>query len=170
MYRFGTGSRSGQAAYSSPDFVSARGKTAVFSIYRHWYDYLSRFPQTKYIRIDDGIDQTSLNIAEGAGAYLLQSVTHEVNAAATKLEFIIYVGGLDTAHHRLAIDDMNVTVDGEEEVVKFYQMSIGGLYLPYMDLDRTKELHVALKNLSLTSKPAGVDGEVVVEVAYELAS
>lgn len=50
--------------------------------------------------------------------------------------------------------------------VRFYQMYVKGLCLPYMDLDGTKELHVVLKNLSPTSKEVGVDGEVVVEVGY----
>lgn len=51
-----------------------------------------------------------------------------------------------------------------------YCLNLKGLAIPYEDLDKTKELHIALKNLSPTSKSARADGEVVVEVGYELAS
>lgn len=116
MFRFGTGQRWGQALYSSPDYVAARGKEAIFTVYRKFYASEVRYPQTKYIRIDDGVGQTDFNLTEAFGSWALQTVTRTVDAAATKLEFIIYVAGSDTAHHRLSIDDMNATVDGDEEV------------------------------------------------------
>jgi len=51
-----------------------------------------------------------------------------------------------------------------------YRLNIRNINLPYEDLDKTKELHVILKNLSPTSKSAGAGGEVVIEVGYEPAA
>lgn len=51
-----------------------------------------------------------------------------------------------------------------------YHLNIKNVDLPYEDLDKTKEIHVLLKNLSPTAKNAGADGEVVIEVKYEPAA
>lgn len=48
-----------------------------------------------------------------------------------------------------------------------YQMIITGLDVDYIDDDATNELHVALQNLSSTSKTAGSDGEVILRFIYE---
>lgn len=48
-----------------------------------------------------------------------------------------------------------------------YYMAVTGLSIDYEDLDATKELHVALQNLSATAKNAGATGEVVVAFTYE---
>lgn len=48
-----------------------------------------------------------------------------------------------------------------------YCMVITGLEIDYIDEDATKELHVALQNLSATGKTAGGDGEVVLRFTYE---
>ena len=121
MFRFGTGQRFGKAEYSSPDYEIARGKEVIFTVYRRWYLSSVRYPQTKYIRIDDGVGQTDYNLDEGLGdGFQLQTVTRTIDASATKLDFIIYVAGDDTAHHRLSIDDMNVTVAGSESPAEVY--------------------------------------------------
>lgn len=52
----------------------------------------------------------------------------------------------------------------------WYRLNIKNISLPYEDLDKTKELHILLKNLSPTAKEAGADGEVVIEVSYEPAA
>ena len=44
------------------------------------------------------------------------------------------------------------------------------LNFPYVDLDGTKRLYLVLENLSPISKVPGVDGEIVIEVEYELAT
>jgi len=54
--------------------------------------------------------------------------------------------------------------------IPVYCLDIKGLSIPYEDLDRTKELHAILVNLSPTSKDAGAAGEVVIEVGYDLAA
>ena len=53
--------------------------------------------------------------------------------------------------------------------VGHWYMPIGlrGKEMPYEDKDKTKKLHIVLKNLSPTSKNSGVNGEVVIEVKYE---
>jgi len=56
------------------------------------------------------------------------------------------------------------------EVGERYQLSLKNINLPYEDLDKTKELHIALKNLSPTSKYTGTHGEVVAEIKYEPAA
>lgn len=48
-----------------------------------------------------------------------------------------------------------------------YCMVVTGLDIDYIDDDASKELHVALQNLSSTSKTAGSDGEVVLRFIYE---
>ena len=48
-----------------------------------------------------------------------------------------------------------------------YYMVVNGLSIDYEDLDASKELHVALQNLSATGKNAGATGEVVVLFGYE---
>ena len=121
MFRSLTGLRWGKVEYSSADYEIARGKEAIFTVYRKWYAASVRYPQTKYIRIDDGVGQTDYNLDEGLGdGFQLQTVTRTIDASATKLDFIIYVEGLDTAHHRLGIDDMNVTVAGSESPATVY--------------------------------------------------
>lgn len=55
-------------------------------------------------------------------------------------------------------------------VGRTYRFVLAGLNIPYEDTDKTKKLHVILKNLSPTAKQAGAGGEVVIEVSYELAS
>lgn len=49
-----------------------------------------------------------------------------------------------------------------------HYLHVGGLHLPYEDLDETKELHMVLKNLSSSTKAAhpDPDGAVVVEIEY----
>lgn len=42
-----------------------------------------------------------------------------------------------------------------------------GLEIPYLDADKTGELHVALVNRSATGKNAGATGEIVVKVHIE---
>lgn len=48
-----------------------------------------------------------------------------------------------------------------------YCMVVTGLDIDYIDDDASKELHVALQNLSSTSKTAGADGEVILRFIYE---
>ncbi|KKN50485.1 hypothetical protein LCGC14_0632100 [marine sediment metagenome] len=48
-----------------------------------------------------------------------------------------------------------------------YYMIINGLSVDYEDLDETREIHVALQNLSAASKNAGATGEVTVKFLYE---
>ncbi|GAJ10244.1 unnamed protein product, partial [marine sediment metagenome] len=52
----------------------------------------------------------------------------------------------------------------------WYHLNIRSINLPYEDLDKTKELHILLKNLSPIAKLAGGDGELVIEVKYEPAA
>ena len=51
-----------------------------------------------------------------------------------------------------------------------YYIEIKGLHIPYEDKDKTKELHLALRNQSPTAKNAGSTGEITVELGYELAA
>lgn len=48
-------------------------------------------------------------------------------------------------------------------------MMIQDLCIPYVDLDDTKELHVVLENLSPTSKRAGDQGMVIIDVSYDVS-
>ena len=48
-----------------------------------------------------------------------------------------------------------------------YSMVVTDLDMDYIDEDGTKELHVALQNLSSTTKTAGSDGEVILRFIYE---
>lgn len=48
-----------------------------------------------------------------------------------------------------------------------YCMVVTGLDIDYIDDDGSDELHVALQNLSSTSKTAGGDGEVILRFIYE---
>ena len=52
----------------------------------------------------------------------------------------------------------------------WYHLNIKNINLPYEDLDRTKELHVILKNLSPTAKLSGEYGKVKVKIDYEPAA
>jgi len=52
----------------------------------------------------------------------------------------------------------------------WYHLNVKDINLPYEDLDKTKELHVVLKNLSPTAKTQGVDGAVKVKIDYEPAA
>ena len=45
-------------------------------------------------------------------------------------------------------------------------LTLSGLHIPYEDTDGTKKLHMVLENLDPTTKAAGADGEIVVEIAY----
>jgi len=54
--------------------------------------------------------------------------------------------------------------------VPYYRLNVKGVNLPYEDLDKTKELHIILKNLSPTTKYKGVDGAVKVKIDYEPAA
>jgi len=80
-----------------------------------------------------------------------------------------------TTYHFRAIATNSVeTVYGDDQEFTtpevHYHLSIKDVNLPYEDKDSTKELHILLKNLSPTSKLAGLDGEVVIEVKYEPAT
>jgi len=48
-----------------------------------------------------------------------------------------------------------------------YCMVVTGLDIDYIDDDASEELHVALQNLSSTSKTAGANGEVILRFIYE---
>lgn len=50
-----------------------------------------------------------------------------------------------------------------------YSVQISGLRIPYIDEDGGNQLHVVLENLSPTSKNQGVDGEIVIDIGYEVA-
>jgi len=52
----------------------------------------------------------------------------------------------------------------------WYHLNVKGVNLPYEDLDKTKELHIILKNLSPTTKSKGADGAVKVKIDYEPAA
>ena len=77
-----------------------------------------------------------------------------------------------TLYHLRAIATNSVgTSYGADETftaLGFYQVGIEGLRLPYVDLNGTKELHVVLENLSPIPKEARADGELVIEVEYQL--
>jgi len=49
---------------------------------------------------------------------------------------------------------------------KWYKDLPSGIY--YQDFDGTKELHIAIENLSATSKNAGASGEIVIELMYAI--
>ncbi|GAI60980.1 unnamed protein product, partial [marine sediment metagenome] len=80
-----------------------------------------------------------------------------------------------TAYHFRAVarNSMGVSYGGDETFTTIglhYHLNVKNVDLPYEDKDETKELHVLLKNLSPTSKDAGADGEVVIDVKYEPAA
>jgi len=60
--------------------------------------------------------------------------------------------------------------EGEFTTGGHYNLVIKNINLPYEDRDKTKELHVVLKNLSPTPKEAGTDGELKVKIDYEPAA
>lgn len=75
--------------------------------------------------------------------------------------------------------DVSVTTNGGSDILSngftvltqedHYSMQISNLRIPYIDLDGGKQLHVVLENLSPTTKTEGEDGEVVIDIGYEVA-
>lgn len=52
----------------------------------------------------------------------------------------------------------------------WYHLNVKNINLPYENKDKTKELHVILKNLSPTIKSQGANGQVKVKIDYEPAA
>lgn len=106
------------------------------------------------------VDSKTENGADGVGAFtsaiteLTPSTLYHVRAYATN--------SIGTAYS----DDETFTTRAWAHL----SLDIKNISLPYEDLDKTKELHIVLKNLSPTSKEAGADGEVVIDVKYEPAA
>lgn len=50
-----------------------------------------------------------------------------------------------------------------------YSVQLSGLRIPYIDEDGGKQLHVVLENLDPTTKTEGLDGEVIIDIGYEVA-
>lgn len=82
------------------------------------------------------------------------------------------VGGTKYYVRAYATNSAGTTYGDEVSFVArgWYRLNIKNINLPYEDLDKTKGLHVILKNLSPTAKNAGASGEVVIEVSYEPAA
>lgn len=62
----------------------------------------------------------------------------------------------------LDIDDYGIRIAGAGQ----YYYAATGLMVNYCDWDGSKELHIALQNLSTTSKNAGATGEVMIRIGY----
>jgi len=66
--------------------------------------------------------------------------------------------------------DRTLTTNPSGALSYWYHLNVKNINLPYEDKDRTKELHVVLKNLSPTAKNEGADGQITVKVDYEPAA
>lgn len=70
-----------------------------------------------------------------------------------------------------AINMLGTVYGGQVEFITvIYYLNVKNLNLPYEDQDKTKELHIVLKNLSPTTKAKGTDGQVKVKIDYEPAA
>jgi len=86
----------------------------------------------------------------------------------------------DTTYHFRALgtnslgtgygDDRTLTTNPKGALSYWYHLNVKNINLPYEDKDRTKELHVVLKNLSPTTKNKYPDGQITVKVDYEPAA
>jgi hypothetical protein len=71
-----------------------------------------------------------------------------------------------------APEGTDTLVDGfeiTESTGAHYQVHFASLNIPYEDMEESNNLHLTLKNLSGDAKLEGGDGEVVIEISYELA-
>jgi len=67
----------------------------------------------------------------------------------------------------IASVELNLPTYGFQQTTSQWKLEIPNLNIDCVDLDRTKELHVVLRNLSPTAKNAGATGEVKVEFLCE---
>jgi len=65
-------------------------------------------------------------------------------------------------------NEVSFTTGGSPDC--WYHLNVKNINLPYEDLDRTKELHVVITNLSPTVKLSGEYGKVKVKIDYEPAA
>ncbi|MBA7657281.1 hypothetical protein ES703_65216 [subsurface metagenome] len=56
--------------------------------------------------------------------------------------------------------ELNLPIYAAQQVTDQWKLDIEGINIDYVDLNRTKQIHVVLKNLSPTSKNQGTSGEV----------
>ena len=63
--------------------------------------------------------------------------------------------------------ELNLPIYGFTQTEAQYRLDIDNLNIDYEDKDKTKELHVVLKNLSPTDKNLGATGKVKIEFLVE---
>ena len=67
----------------------------------------------------------------------------------------------------VAAVELNLPVYGFQQTTGQWRLDIENLNIDYVDVDKTKEIHAVLRNLSPTSKNAGATGEVKVDFLCE---
>lgn len=67
----------------------------------------------------------------------------------------------------IASVELNLPTYGFQQTTGQWRLDIKNLNIDYVDVDSTKEIHVALRNLSPTTKNAGDTGEVKLEFLCE---
>ena len=67
----------------------------------------------------------------------------------------------------IASVEFNLPKYGFQQTTDQWRLDIENLNIDYLDVDKTKEIHAVLRNLSPTTKNAGVAGEVKLEFLCE---
>ena len=67
----------------------------------------------------------------------------------------------------IASVELNLPTYGFQQTTTQWRLDIEGLNIDYIDVDKTKEIHAVLRNLSPTTKVAGASGEVKLEFLCE---
>jgi len=67
----------------------------------------------------------------------------------------------------VAAVELNLPVYGFQQTTGQWRLDIENLNIDYVDVDKTKEIHAVLRNLSPTTKNAGATGEVKVDFLCE---
>ena len=129
--------------------ITNLGSTAV-TAHGHVWDTLPNPTTALSTKTDNGAAATTGPFSSAMNN-LKRGVTYYVRAYATNGEGTSYGGDVTFSYNSIRLDVKN-------------------LNLQYGDLDKTKELHVVLRNLSPTSKSSGTDGVVTIEIKYEPAS
>lgn len=67
----------------------------------------------------------------------------------------------------IASVELNLPTYGFQQTTNQWRLDIENLNIDYVDLDKAKEIHAVLRNLSPTTKIAGATGEVKLEFLCE---
>jgi len=128
-----------------------------------------------YRGVDDDGYLITLTISEDGTTIALTGSSLEFDEVFTDFPQLIHIGDVYAiAYTGPGVPSLGYvkTIDIEGAAIPLYHhhINVRNINLPYEDKDKTKELHMLLKNLSPTAKNAGADGEVVIGVKYEPAA